>query len=201
MQIAVAVGTVVWLIGVVCMLTWMTVKYFVMRYRVRENAPLEPGIRQCDRLPGAFVIGVVRPCIYLPSQLPEAQRPYVVAHERAHLQRGDHLWRMLGYVLLSVYWFHPLLWVSYVLMCRDMELACDEKVIKALGKTAIKLCDGDFNDACSFLSAGIEEERTSNKPTRRHPPSRREATKKVQNRNFFEKEGGNGKKHQRTLLR
>ena len=138
MQTVVAVGAAVWIVGIAVMLAYLLISYWYTCRRVRESLPLEKGIRCCDGLSSAFVIGLIRPRIYLPMELPAEDRPYVIAHERAHLQRGDHYWKLLGFLLLTVYWFHPLLWVSYVLMCKDIEFACDEKVIKTLGKDAKK---------------------------------------------------------------
>ena len=78
------------------------------------------------------MLGVLRPRIYLPYHMDSRDREQVIAHEQAHLRRGDHVWKPLGFLLLTIHWFNPLLWLSYVLLCRDIELACDEKVIKHL---------------------------------------------------------------------
>ena len=84
----------------------------------------------CDRIDSPFIFGIIKPRIYLPSRMNEEQKESVIAHERAHLKRLDHFWKPLGFGLLSVYWFNPLCWLAYILFCRDIELACDEKVIK-----------------------------------------------------------------------
>ena len=99
---------------------------------VRENIYL------CDAISSPFILGVVKPRIYLPSGLDEVQRQNVLSHERAHLARRDHWWKPLGFALLAVYWFNPVLWLAYALLCRDIELACDERVIRTMDESAVK---------------------------------------------------------------
>ncbi|MBQ6404031.1 MAG: M56 family metallopeptidase, partial [Oscillospiraceae bacterium] len=94
-------------------------------------------VRICDEIDTPFVLGTLCPKIYLPSALDEDQAVYVLAHERAHIARGDHWWKPLGWLLLSVYWFHPVLWISYILFCRDLELACDERVAASLDRDGL----------------------------------------------------------------
>lgn len=106
----------------------------MLRVRVRESVRLDGNVRLCDSIPSPFILGIVAPKVYLPSNIAREDTEYVLSHERAHLRRGDHLWKPFGFLLLTVYWFNPLMWLSYVLMCRDIELACDEKVIKSLGE-------------------------------------------------------------------
>jgi hypothetical protein len=95
----------------------------------------EKGVYVCDEISDPFILGLIVPKIYLPSGMDEQTRAYVLSHERAHLKRFDHVWKPLGFLLLSVYWFNPLLWLAYILLCRDIELACDEKVIRELDDT------------------------------------------------------------------
>ena len=128
-----AILAVVWLCGIGGMLLYTVISYIRIYQKVRESAPLAENVRLCDRIDSPFILGIVRPKIYLPSDIDAADREFVLAHERAHLKRLDHIWKPLGFLLLSVYWFHPLLWVAYVLLCKDIEYACDEKVIKELG--------------------------------------------------------------------
>ena len=123
----------VWLIGMAAMLAYALFSYLRIRHMVRESAPADDGTLLCDRISSPFILGVLRPRIYLPTVLSEQDAAYVIAHERAHLRRLDHLWKPLGFLLLCVYWFNPVLWLGYVLLCRDIELACDEHVIKQLG--------------------------------------------------------------------
>lgn len=129
-----AVLGIVWLIGVALLLTYTCVSFIRVRRQVREAVTHEENIMLCDRIATPFILGIFRPRIYLPSSMNEADMEYVIAHEKAHLKRHDHLWKPLGFILLAVYWFNPLIWTAYVLLCRDIELACDEKVIKALGE-------------------------------------------------------------------
>ena len=128
----------VWLIGLTAMLLYALVSYLRLRRRVSASIPLRENIYVCDEVPSPFLLGIVHPCIYLPSALDEAQRGSVLSHERAHLARRDHWWKPLGYVLLAVYWFNPLLWLAYTLLCRDIELACDERVLRGMDAGQIK---------------------------------------------------------------
>lgn len=130
MQILVSVASVVWVVGMVAMAIYAAVSYLRIRLKVRASIPMGERIRICDEIPSPFILGILRPRIYLPSDLEESQKAHVIAHEEAHLRRKDHWWKPLGFALLTVYWFHPLLWVAYILLCRDIELACDEKVIQ-----------------------------------------------------------------------
>lgn len=126
--------TQAWLLGVVLMLLYAAVSTLLLRRRLAAAAPCGEGLWVCDGLPGPFVLGLLRPRIYLPSSLRVPELGYVVAHERAHLSRGDHWWKPLGFLLLSVYWFNPFCWLAYVLFGRDVELACDEKALRGLGR-------------------------------------------------------------------
>ena len=130
MQIAVTVASTVWVVGMIAMAVYALLSYLRIRLKVRASIPLQKRIRICDNINSPFILGVFRPRIYLPSNLTEEQKHHVIAHEEAHLKRKDHWWKPLGFALLTVYWFHPLLWVAYILLCRDIELACDERVIK-----------------------------------------------------------------------
>ena len=104
-----------------------------LRHRVREAVRLRGNIYQSERIDSPFVLGTIRPRIYLPYRMDSRDRQHVIAHEQAHLRRGDHLWKPLGFLLLTIHWFNPVMWLSYVLLCRDIELACDETVIRELG--------------------------------------------------------------------
>ena len=128
----------VWLIGLAAMLAYALVSYLRLRRRVSASIPLWENIYVCDEVPSPFILGIVRPRIYLPSALDEAQRGSVLSHERAHLARRDHWWKPLGFALLAVYWFNPLLWLAYTLLCRDIELACDERVLRGMDAGQIK---------------------------------------------------------------
>lgn len=128
----------VWLIGLAAMLLYALVSYLRLRRRVSASIPLRENIYVCDEVPSPFILGIVRPRIYLPSALDETQRGSVLSHERAHLARRDHWWKPLGYALLAVYWFNPLLWLAYTLLCRDIELACDERVLRGMDAGQVK---------------------------------------------------------------
>ena len=128
----------VWLIGLGAMLLYALVSYLRLRRRVSVSLPVQDHIYLCDAISSPFILGVVKPHIYLPSGLDEVQRQNVLAHEQAHLARRDHWWKPLGFVLLAVYWFNPVLWLAYTLLCRDIELACDERVIRTMDESAVK---------------------------------------------------------------
>ena len=128
----------VWLIGLGAMLLYALVSYLRLRRRVRVSLPVQDHIYLCDAISSPFILGVVKPRIYLPSGLDEVQRQNVLSHERAHLARRDHWWKPLGFALLAVYWFNPMLWLAYALLCRDIELACDEQVIRTMDESAVK---------------------------------------------------------------
>ena len=121
-----------WGLGIAAMLLYAAVSYFRLSRQVRLSAPAGKRVYRCDTISTPFILGIVNPKIFLPSDLDERTAVSVLAHEQAHLRRGDHLWKPLGYVLLSIYWFNPLCWVAYFLFCRDVEQACDEAVIERM---------------------------------------------------------------------
>ena len=128
----------VWLIGLGAMLLYALASYLRLRRRVSVSLPIQDNIYLCDAISSPFILGVVKPHIYLPSGLDEVQRQNVLSHERAHLARRDHWWKPLGFALFAVYWFNPVLWLAYTLLCRDIELACDERVIRTMDESAVK---------------------------------------------------------------
>lgn len=121
----------IWAAGLLALLVVSAVRFVRLKRRVRVSIELEPGVRICDDMDTPFLLGIFRPVIFLPSELPESDRAFVLAHEHAHRQHGDCLWKLLGFLITCVYWFDPLTWLSYALFCRDLELACDERVVKA----------------------------------------------------------------------
>lgn len=133
MQVLMFAAGVIWLIGMAAMAVYALVSYLRLRYRVREAVQWEGRVYQCDRIPSPFILGLMAPRIYLPSGMAQTDIAYVIAHEKAHLMRLDHIWKPLGFALLTVYWFNPIFWISYVLLCRDIESACDERVLKTQG--------------------------------------------------------------------
>ena len=129
----------IWALGVLVLLVLAFVSFWKVRRRVGASIELSPGVRLCDGIDSPFLLGLFRPTIYLPSGLPEDEREYVLAHEIAHKRHGDCVWKLLGYGLLCVYWFDPLVWLGYSLFCRDLELACDER-LQLIGKEALREC-------------------------------------------------------------
>ncbi len=126
-------GALVWFYGMGAMVLYAIFSYLRIYLKVRHSMNMKENIYLCDRINTPFIFGIVRPKIYLPSYMSEEDMTYVLAHEKAHLKRRDHLWKPVGFAILAVYWFNPVIWLSYILLCRDIELACDEKVIKELG--------------------------------------------------------------------
>lgn len=125
---------VVWLVGCAVLLAYGIFCYLRLYRRVSASLHLGDDIFICDDIASPFLLGILHPRVYLPSGIPDEQVPYILAHERAHRSRKDHLWKLLGFVLLAVYWFNPVMWLAYSLFCRDIELACDEMVIRKMGR-------------------------------------------------------------------
>jgi len=124
----------VWVLGMVLMLLYTAGSYLLLKRRVAAAIPLCRGIKQSEHVDSPFVLGLIRPVIYLPFGMESPDMDHVIAHEKAHIRRRDHWWKPLGFLLLSIYWFNPLLWLAYVLLCRDIEAACDEKVIRDMDR-------------------------------------------------------------------
>ena len=124
------IPAIVWAAGIYLMAMAALAGYLSLRDTIAASIPLEGNVYLCDSVKSPFILGVLQPRIYLTSGMDEAARDCVLRHERAHLRRWDHVWKPLGFVLLAVYWYNPLVWVAYILFCRDMELACDERVIR-----------------------------------------------------------------------
>ena len=127
----------VWLCGTAGMLLYAVLSVHRLKKKTAASILLRENIYICDAVGSPFILGVLRPRIMLPSGLEERTKEYVLTHERAHLRRHDHLWKPLAYLLLSVYWFHPILWAAYLLLCRDIEAACDESVLGALDRDGV----------------------------------------------------------------
>lgn len=133
LQIWISVMATVWLAGAAALLLYSAISYWRLRRRVREAVILRDNIYQSENAGSPFVLGIIQPKIYLPYSVDSGALAYVIAHEQAHIRRGDHWWKPLAFLLLTVHWFNPLLWLSYILLCRDIELACDERVIREMG--------------------------------------------------------------------
>ena len=132
MQIFTYVASVLWVIGIVGMILYMGISYLMLRWKVRASMHLQENIWICDSIDSPFILGVICPRIYLNSSIEEEQIPYIVAHEKEHLKYHDYLWKPFGFLILAIHWFNPFVWFSYIYMCRDMELACDERVIRRM---------------------------------------------------------------------
>lgn len=132
LQVLLPVASVIWLAGAAAMLLWALVSWLRLRRRVADAVLLEGNVFESERVASPFVLGLIRPRIYLPFGLDEGAREQVLTHERAHIARGDHVIKPLGWLILAVYWYNPLVWLAYALFCRDIELACDERVIRRL---------------------------------------------------------------------
>ncbi len=129
LQVIIYIAGIVWCVGIIICLAYALVSYIILKRKVRASKLLRKGVYACDEVKSPFILGLFRPVIYIPSGMKDEVMEYVIAHENAHLKRGDHFWKPLGFIILSVYWFNPLCWVAYILLCRDIEYACDEKVI------------------------------------------------------------------------
>ena len=132
LQILIPVASIVWLTGIAVMLIYTAISYILLRRKVATAVLLQNRIYQSENVPSPFVLGILKPRIYLPFHLDEQNLNHVIAHEEAHIRRKDHWWKPIGFLLLALHWFNPLMWLGYILLCRDIELACDEKVIKEL---------------------------------------------------------------------
>jgi len=133
LQIWIPILAIIWAVGIAALLIYTAVSYWRLRRKVSEAVILRDNIFQSENVASPFVLGIIKPRIYLPYHIEEQDLTHVVAHEQAHIKRRDHWWKPLGFLLLTIHWFNPLMWLAYVLLCRDIELACDEKVIKDLG--------------------------------------------------------------------
>ena len=123
---------VVWVLGVIALLIYTFISYLRVKNKIGTAVLLRDNIFQSENVVSPFVLGIIKPKIYLPFNMNEQDMEHVIAHENAHIRRKDHLWKPLGFLILTLHWFNPLMWLGYVLLCRDIELACDEKVVKEL---------------------------------------------------------------------
>ncbi|MCI7020674.1 MAG: hypothetical protein MR913_12915 [Clostridiales bacterium] len=134
LQIVLAIASIIWLAGVAVMLLYAAFSYCRLSRKCAVSLPLGDNRYLCDGIRTPFVLGIINPKIYLPSDMNPENQSYVLEHEAAHLRHRDHWWKPLGFLLLSVYWFHPLVWIAYYLFCRDLEMACDERAIAGMGE-------------------------------------------------------------------
>lgn len=140
----------IWVVGIAVLLLYAFFSWLNLKKKVAESVLVEDKVYMCDGIDTPFILGVFFPKIYLPSSISEKDSEYVIAHEKAHLKRFDHLWKPLGFLLLALYWFNPLMWVAYILLSRDIELACDEKVISKIPEVGKK----EYSEALLNCSTG-----------------------------------------------
>ena len=123
------IAAYVWLTGASVMAIYSVVQYLTLRHRLVGATPYREEVYLADHITTPFVLGVLRPRVYLPSETPEGERAFIIAHERHHIRRHDPLWKLLGYAALCLHWFNPLVWLAFCLAGKDMEMSCDEAVI------------------------------------------------------------------------
>ena len=165
LQIWTAILSCLWLLGMAVLFVYAAVSYTRLRWKMRTAVLLRENLYQSEHAASPFLLGIIQPKIYLPFDLDAQTQEYVIAHEQAHLRRRDHWWKPLGFLLLTVYWFNPLVWLGYALFCRDIELACDESVIKTLDHNqradysqALLLCSVNHSAGCplAFGEIGVK---------------------------------------------
>ena len=144
----------IWAVGAAGMLLYALVSFLLIYRRVATAIPVEKNIKRSEFIDTPFVLGLVRPVIYLPACMASEDTPYVIAHEQAHIRRRDHWWKPLGFALLSVYWFNLAMWVAYILLCRDIEAACDEKVIREMAQEGRRAYSTTLLN-CSIATIGV----------------------------------------------
>ena len=150
LQIWIPVLAGIWLFGIAALFLYSAVSYWRLRRKVCEAVILRGNIYQSENVCSPFVLGIIKPKIYLPYHMDSREMDHVIAHEQTHICRRDHWWKPLGFLLLTIHWFNPLMWLSYVLLCRDIELACDEKVIGEMGNEQ----RADYTQALVTCSVG-----------------------------------------------
>ncbi|MGM9602345.1 MAG: M56 family metallopeptidase [Faecousia sp.] len=165
----------VWFTGMLAMLTYTAVSYHALKRKMEEATLLRDNIWQCEQADSPFVLGILKPRIYLPYQISDSDADNVIAHEQAHIHRKDHWWKPIGFLLLSIYWFNPVMWAAYILLCRDIEAACDEKVIKHMKKDEMRAY------STALLNCSIHRRRIAACPLAFGEEGVRERIKRVMN--------------------
>ena len=143
--------TIIWLVGFGVMMFQSLFSFLRLKHTVAASVRAGGNVYICDDIQYPFVLGIVRPRIYLPTSVAGGMKNYVLAHERAHLSRHDHWWKPLGFFLLALHWFNPLCWIAYILFCRDLEMACDERVIKDMDRES----KADYSETLLMLSSPV----------------------------------------------
>ena len=131
--------TIIWIIGMMIMLCYTIYSYYRIYHKVKASIQYSENVYLCDDIDTPFILGMIRPKIYIPSYLSQTQIYYVLQHELAHIRRKDHFYKPISFIILTIYWFNPLLWLSYIMLCKDIEAACDEFVVKDMVNQEKKL--------------------------------------------------------------
>ena len=134
-----SIVTWIWILGVAIIITYGLISYWILKRKIRAAIMLENNVYICDDIDSPFILGIISPKIYIHSGLEKESYEYIVKHEKAHIGRKDYIWKPLGLLLLSIYWFNPICWIAYIMLCKDIELACDEKVISKMNDEDIAL--------------------------------------------------------------
>ena len=151
LQICTQIGAYIWLLGIAVMLIYSVVSVLILKSSLKSARLLEGNLYEADNLKTPFVLGVFRPRIFIPAGLSEEEKSYIIRHEQTHIHRLDHIIKPFAFLVLSIHWFNPLVWIAFVFMSTDMELSCDERVLKEMG--------GDIKKAysASLLSLATEK--------------------------------------------
>lgn len=142
--------SVIWLLGAAALLCYGVVTYWRLKQRIGTGIRLENNVYQCELIDSPCVVGIIRPKIYLPYGLSQSEKTYILKHEQIHIKRFDHLLKLLAFLTLCIHWFNPLVWISFLLMSRDMEMSCDESVLRSLGSDIKK----DYSSSLLSFAAG-----------------------------------------------
>lgn len=129
---------IIYLSVTVLILLYGVISYVRLKNQIVASKKIKNSYYICDNIQVPFILGIIKPKIYVPSELKDPELSFVLCHEKAHIKRFDNIWKPLGYILLSIYWFNPLIWIAYIMFCKDIEIAADEKVIKELGEDSKK---------------------------------------------------------------
>lgn len=137
-QIYVFIGSCIWFLGIVVLLVYSLVSVIRLKKRLKDSQLLEDNIFEANNLKTPFVLGVIKPKIYLPAGLKTHERDYIILHEQTHIRRQDHVIKIMAFIILSIHWFNPIVWIAFVLMSTDMELSCDEQVLREMNEDVKK---------------------------------------------------------------
>ncbi len=139
LQILTAVFSFIWIAGIIVMLSYMLISFILLSKQTKESLKTSDEVYLCDLIPSPFILGIIKPKIFLPSDISDEEIGIIISHEKAHIRRGDHIWKPLAFILLAFYWFNPVIWAAYIFLCRDIEAACDERVLNEHGHDIRKL--------------------------------------------------------------